>query len=44
MKIYIIIAVISLTACSQGNDDPKLGPAHNYEVPDTLTHELIINK
>ena len=32
--ILYILTIMGLTACS--TDSPVMGPAHNYEVPDTL--------
>ena len=36
--ILYIVTIISLTACS--TDSPVMGPAHNYEVPDTLSYVI----
>lgn len=36
--ILYIVTIISLTACS--TDSPVMGPAHNYEVPDTARYVI----
>ena len=33
-----ILFILCLTACN--TDSPVIGPAHNYEVPDTLVHVI----
>ncbi len=35
--ILYILALICLTACS--TDSPVMGPANNYETPDTLINK-----
>ena len=34
--IVFILSILCLTACS--TDSPVMGPTHNYEVPDSLSH------